>query len=45
MLGKEDFTLFCSLVQEYYLQGDCSQEEYEALKTLVLKMASSCHLY
>ena len=37
--GKEDFTLFCSLVQEYYLQGDCSQEEYEALKSLVLKMA------
>lgn len=37
--GKDDFALFCSLVQEYYLQDGCTKEEYSALKTLVLKMA------
>ena len=35
--GKEDFDLFCILVQKYYLQG-CTEEEYNDLCELVLKM-------
>ena len=36
--GKEDFCLFCSLVQKYYLQGGCSEEQFNELNNLVLKM-------
>lgn len=36
--GKENLTLFCTLVQEYYLQEGCNEEEYQALNDLVLKM-------
>lgn len=36
--GKEDFYLFCTLIQKYYLQGGCTKEEYDQLNELVLKM-------
>ena len=36
--GKEDFYLFCSLIQKYYLQDGFTEEEVANLEELVLRM-------
>lgn len=36
--GTYDFKLFCFLVQKYYFNKGCSEDEYQALLDLVFKM-------
>lgn len=36
--GKENFDLFCNMVQKYYLQDGCSEDEFQDLLDLVQQM-------